>query len=261
MSNKNYTIANATASRIIKDLHITAPEQIDIEAIAGDKNAFVKYDSIKGSSARLVKHGSVGIISINKKIREQGQKRFAIAHELGHFILHKSHNQIAECTDEMFLNWYKSRPEEPESNAFASEILMPSQIFKNYCRSPIPSFDEIRNLATDFNTSLTATAIKYIDNTPHPCVLVVSENKKVKWIHWRQDFPYRIIPKGSIICEDSCANDFFNKGQVPLNPEPLSGDVWLEDWYDGRQIILYEHAIALSYYNVVLSLIWAEKYD
>ena len=257
MNDSPYPKAIAAASKIIDSLHITTPEHIDIEAIAGDLNAFVKYDSIEGSSARLVRRGSIGLITVSDNIKETGQKRFAIAHELGHYVLHQSQDQLLDCTEKMFLSWYKSRPEEPESNTFAAELLIPSQIFKTYCKELLPSFSEVSDLAARFNTTLTATAIRYVDYTPHPCVLVVSENKKVKWTHWRKDFPYRLIPKGTEIHEESCANDFFKNGQVSMKPEPLCGDIWLADWRLGRNLILYEQAMALPRYNAVLSLIWA----
>lgn len=259
MNNLSHPTAVTAAQAIITDLHITDPAHIEIEKIAAVRNAFVKEGFIKGSTARLVREGSVAFITIDEGIREDGKKRFAIAHELGHFELHNIKNQIAYCTDEMFLDWYKSLPEEPEANAFAAELLMPVQIFKKYCKGSRPSFDEIRDLAEVFQTTLTATAIRYVDYALHPCVLVVSENKIVKWLHWKADFPYRIIKKGTKIGEYSCAYDFFTKGEVPPKPESVSGDTWLEDCRFGRNLVLYEHAVPLPFYNTVLSLIWVHE--
>ncbi len=257
---RNYPIAKASATKIINKFNISSPDHIDIEAIAASFNAFVKEDTIGGSSARLVKYGSLALITVNQDIREPGQKRFAIAHELGHYILHKSINQLANCTYEMFLNWYKIGKEEPESNVFAAELLMPSNIFQFACReSSVPNYDIIKKLANDFCTTLTATSFRYIDFAPYPCVLIVSKNNEVKWLHWSSDFPFKIIKRGTNLNQYSIAYDFFTSGKVPEKAELISGDAWLEDWRFGKTIILYEQCIPLPYYNVVLSLVWPEN--
>jgi len=259
MNERNYPLAVAAAKKIIADLHITDPDHIQIGKIAADRNAFVTEGPIKGSAARLVREDSIALITVDKKIREPGRKRFAIAHELGHFELHKAKDQIANCTDEMFLSWYKSRPEEPEANVFAAEILMPGEIFKKHSNLASPNFDEIRNLAETFRTTITATAIRYIEHTHHPCTLIVSESGIIKWFIHGQNFPYRTIAPGAKVSKYSCANDYFTSQQVPDQPEVVSGDTWLEDVLAGKDIVLYEHAFPLPRYNTVLSLIWTSE--
>lgn len=258
MINTDFSRAINSAQSIISGLYITEPSQIMIEEIAADRGAFVEDDAIRGSVARLLRRGKIAFIKVDSEIRETGRRRFAIAHELGHFELHKNKDQIANCTEKMFLDWYKTRPEEPEANTFAAEILMPSQMFKEYCKDIKPSFDEISNIAEYFKTTITATAIRYVDLGPHPCVLIVSENGIVKWFRNRSDFPYRVIGRGEQINKFSCANDFFTKGIVPSEPEAVSGQSWLEDWRSGMDIVLYEHAFALPRYNTVLSLVWED---
>lgn len=254
--NRSYYRAISLAQGIIEDLHITDPAQIVIEDIAAERKVYVNEDSIRGSVARLVRRGNTALITVDKDIREFGKKRFAVAHEFGHFELHKSQNQLENCVDKMFLEWYKSRPEEPEANAFAAELLMPTNMFKERCTADSPSFHEIRSLADQFQTTITATATRYVELGPYPCALIVSENGMVRWFRSRPDFPYRIISRGEKISKFSCAHDFFTKGSVPDEPEVVGGQAWLEDWKSGESIPLYEHAFALPYYKTVLSLLW-----
>ena len=255
MTNNQITAANI-AQKILKNLRIIDTSQIAVENIASLRNAFVEYEEILGSAARLVRKKNTGIIKINSSIKEYGKIRFAIAHELGHFELHKENDDVVICTNEMFLEWYRSRPQEPVANAFAAELLMPTDMFQPCLSSSTPSFEEIRNLTENFKTTLTATSVRYIELGSYPCALVISENSKVKWFKISEGFPYRIISPGERLKENSCAHDFFVRGTVPINTEQVSGDTWLEDYRFGEKLILNEQAFALPSYNTVLSLLW-----
>ena len=58
--------------------------------------AYVRERQLEGCEAKLVRKGSMGIICVNETIPEEGRKRFAIAHEIGHFILHPG-TQLILC--------------------------------------------------------------------------------------------------------------------------------------------------------------------
>ena len=257
---ENYTIAVAAADKLIHDFALTKPDHIKLDLIASDRNVFIKEGDVKGSSARLVCQGDYGLITIDNKIKEEGQKRFAIVHELGHFLLHKKLNHLHQCDANMMLNWYKKRKEEPESNAFASALLMPGQMFSQYCKGSSPSFKKISELAHIFNTSFTSTALKHVDCVSFPCVLIVIEDKKVKWFHSNENFHYRIISPGEAISKNSCAIDFYENGTIATDPEPVIGSAWLENWRSGKEILLNEQMRAFPNYGFVLSLLWPNAY-
>ena len=255
----SYTTPSQIASRIISELHIIDPSQIDLEAIAADRKAYIREQPINGSAARLVRKGSIGLITVDSNIKEPGKKRFAAAHELGHFELHRAQEQFSICTDESFLEWYSQTPKEPEANTFAAELLMPTEIFKKYCQETAPNYEEISLIAEKFKTTLTATSIRYVDVGPHACVLFASKDGIIKWFHPQPNFPYQVVKPGTKLSKFSCANDFFTDGTVPERPEDVRGDAWLEDFRAGVNIILYEHARALPRYNMVLSLLWLRE--
>ena len=251
-----YSTPSEIANQIISDLHITEPSQINLEEIAMERGALIEEDTIKGSAAHLLSKGSSGIITVNSGIKEPGKKRFAAAHELGHFELHRAQEQLSICTDESFLEWYDKTSIEPEANTFAAELLMPTEIFEKYCQETAPNYDEISLIAEKFRTTLTATSIRYVDVGPHPCVLFASQDGIIKWFHSRSDFPYYVVKRGTKLSKFSCANDYFTEGTVPPKPEEVRGDAWIQDVRAGVNIVLYEHARALPRYNMVLSLLW-----
>ncbi len=253
------TLAIAHARSIISKWNIRHPLDINIEDIAADLNVIIIERPNISSAARIVSIGETGIITVNKQIPELGKKRFAIAHELGHFGLHRKKSPIEICTELSFLEWYKKSDEEQEANAFAVELLMPTDIFRTFCANKTPSLKEIGKIADEFQTSLTATAIRYVELGKTPCAIIASKDEKVNWFAVNPSFPYRIKGKGTPLHEFACANDYFNKGATPSEPETVAGVAWLEDYIIGSKCFLYEEVIPLKAYNTTLSLIWIRQ--
>ena len=59
----------------------------------------------------------------------ESRKRFTIAHELGHFMLHGNKEVFVDTDKNLFIRFRKKQThyslEEAEANAFAAELLMP----------------------------------------------------------------------------------------------------------------------------------------
>jgi hypothetical protein len=133
--------------------------------------------------ARLIRQGEKGLIRVKAGLPEAGRRRFAIAHELGHWELHKNISQLFACTSDDMVATYKASPYEAEANYFASSLLMPQFLFGEAARSTRLSFAGLSSLATTFGTSLTATAIRYVETSDDYVAIVVSEDGRVRW--WR----------------------------------------------------------------------------
>ncbi len=96
------------AEQIIKKLNIRNPSELGIRDIAMEYGMFVKERAMDGYEGHLLRKDNHGIITINKNIPEKGRKRFAIAHEVGHFELH-SESQLVLCTDHDMLGWKNNK--------------------------------------------------------------------------------------------------------------------------------------------------------
>lgn len=145
--------ASLKANAIIQSLRIRYPSELDINEIAMERGAYVREKDIDGAEAWLVRKGSRAIITINRRLYEPGRKRFAIAHELGHFELHHD-SQLVICSDEDMYAWNRSKSQEIEANEFASCILMPETIFPRYVEKEAPNMDKISELSGKFGTTL-----------------------------------------------------------------------------------------------------------
>ncbi len=253
---KNAT-ARAAAVQIMSDLALEHPCDMELEDIAWARGVLVKEEDLTGADGRLVKIGEKGIISVKKGIPEKGRKRFTIAHELGHFELHKSVDQLDICNQaELVFDYKHINPEEQEANTFAAELLLPTDLFRKRCQNMKPSFETIRHLAEEFQTTVSFAAIRFVQFTPHQVALVATEKQQVKWYRASENFGYRIevdIPINS----RTCAAYFFTKGKAVSDSVEAIG--WLKDRRIDPSAYLQEECFPLARYETVLSLLWIEK--
>src|SRR5581483_8605180 len=100
----------------------------------------ISYDMGEEVSGMLVLQNGNGTIGYNSK-HSKNRQRFTIAHELGHFVLHRDKENL--FVDKDFLVKYRSSKSynsdeirlEQQANAFAAALLMPKQFIMNYLTS------------------------------------------------------------------------------------------------------------------------------
>ena len=191
--NCNKYFPKEKANKILSFLEIENPNEIDIELMAYKRGVLVNYDRIMGAEARLNRTKENGIITVSNEIPEGGRRRFNVAHELGHFELHKNEKTLTICTDEDINQWYQTQLHlELSANIFAAELLMPEKMFKPLIKRKKPSFAEVKNLADIFKTSIMATATKFIEHTDEVCCLFISKEGKIKRFGASKGFPYKV---------------------------------------------------------------------
>ena len=100
------------------------------------------FEMIKGMNIILVNYPLEGvrgfyqyfqrnnIIYFDEKLSDS-ERRFVLAHELGHMILHKKSNAIFMDTRTQF----NTSKYEQEANLFAMELLLPDQMLDEYVQS------------------------------------------------------------------------------------------------------------------------------
>lgn len=259
VAKREASLARIKAREILASLRIAHPSEIEVEDIAWVRGALVWEAQLEGAEGRLVRRGSRGIITVKSDIREPGKKRFVAAHELGHFELHVDSDQLTLCTDQDLHYWYKRiRPEEPEANQFAAELLMPETLFGSRCRTGQPSLELVHGLAQEFRTTLTATALRYMEFCPHRCAIVVSEGGAIKWYRAAEDFGYRLA-MGAKLHANSYAVNFFNARRIPEAMQSVLASAWVSGKELDSNATIKEQSRALPRYNAVLTLLWIDK--
>jgi hypothetical protein len=246
------------AKSIIREYGLRLPIELDVEAIAALRGAFVREEALKGCDGRLVKRGSHGIISVKASIVELGRKRFTIAHELGHFELHDAGTELTVCLEKDCRQWTQSSNQrETEANIFAAELLLPGSIFKPLSVEGVPNLSIIQKLAAEFRTSLQATALRYITFSPHRCSIVVSENNRIDWFKCTKDFGYW-LERGTKLDPDCIATDFFSGKQLPSDMRSVLASAWIDSPRLSSRTRIQEQSWGFKNYGSVLTLLWLD---
>lgn len=245
------------AEYLLEKLGISKPEDIDLDYIAWECGAVIREEDLRGAEGRILKLGKRSLISIKQGISEVGKKRFTIAHELGHLLLRHSRTQFAMCTNADLLSWYKYSPDERDANFFASELLMPEKLFAPRCEKG-PSLDAFEALSSLFNSSLTATIIRYVALTSHRVAVVLSDGKYIKWAYESSRFGYEIKP-GEPLKLQTYAAEHFGGSDVSRKFEFVEARAWLDDGQIASDAFIRELAIPMQKYDCALSVIWIER--
>lgn len=190
----------AYARKVLQRFNVSEPKHIDLKRIATGLKLLVEEDRLDGCDGMLqmkVWPKKRGIITVKKSIKEPGQKRFVIAHEIGHYEAPTPQNAAYECTSaDLNLGSQRIKPEERAANRFAAELLMPKFLFIPRLSGQAPSMDLIINLAADFGTTLTATLRRFVELTDGRCALVISEDWKIKYSIPSKNFGFKIKEGG-----------------------------------------------------------------
>jgi hypothetical protein len=126
--------------------------------------------------------GEWGII-YNESIRSAGRRNFTLAHELGHYLLHRrDHPGGLQCTNRNMADWDGARNRiEAEANTFASYLLMPLDDFRTQIKGRPIDIDVMTELADRYAVSLTAAILKWMTVTDKRAMIVVGKEGFIDW--------------------------------------------------------------------------------
>ena len=145
--------------------HNLACVSVDVKALAEALGVDVTYASMEGTvSAMLSIEGGDATIVVNAD-HPPNRQRFSVAHEIGHYLLHASDNDLF-VDRSFFRNQASSVGElrrEIEANAFAAALLMPSRLIEAHTNDDGDTELYIDELASKFEVSEHAMTIRLIN--------------------------------------------------------------------------------------------------
>lgn len=256
--------AIVAVKRIYEECGITDPMQLPIEVIINSKNIIIKEEVIEGAEGRILIKGNSGIITINSSIDLPAKKRFILAHELGHFELHKHLKSGFSDNDETLNHSYQNnfQTEEIEANEFAAEFLMPTDLFYKECMGKTFNHKVIEHIANRFQVSKTAAILKFVkpNNGNHPVFVVCCQDNKMKWFKKSDDWLYySLFSRGLPPPNGTVANEVFEKG-IAYYGEEGTQQIWKSDWFrirdEERDTKFYEYCLYVPSFNYMISVIW-----
>jgi Zn-dependent peptidase ImmA (M78 family) len=222
------------AELLLQSLGIFDPHDIDLEAIAYDQGAIVKYLPLNDCEARIIGYGKRAIITVDNRYRPS-RMRFSIAHELGHWSQHRGRSLICRTDD---IGNPRRSPVDPEriADSYAADLLLPRYIFIPRANAlGITTFENIETLANEFSSSITATAIRQVEYGPEPAILVCHGPTGRKWFNRPQHIPTRWFPREELDSDSYAFEVLF--GNSRRSRRVLMG---AETWFNHRDAYKFD---------------------
>ena len=105
------------------------------------------------------------------------RQRFTIAHELGHFVLHRDRQADFNCDKSSVYSGSETMAViEREANVFASNLLMPGDVFGKSINGSRIDLHLLSSLAKQFEVSFEALCIRFVQHTSQRAILVCWDN-------------------------------------------------------------------------------------
>ncbi|MYF98827.1 ImmA/IrrE family metallo-endopeptidase [Candidatus Poribacteria bacterium] len=195
-------------------------------------------------------------------IKNEGFKRFSLAHEIGHYRLPGHIDAVLDANGQHIskAGFRSTDRYEQEADHFASALLMPKKLFIAAMRSAGDGLQAIETLQEKCETSLESTAIRYVQTSRNPVVVIRSGDRAIDYavmsdrfkefpgLDWiRKGMP---LPPSSITASFNANRDNITRGKR------VEGEGCLQDWFNGphRQEII-EEVVGLGSYGKTLTVL------
>ncbi|WP_417611269.1 ImmA/IrrE family metallo-endopeptidase [Parasphingorhabdus sp.] len=194
-------------------------------------------------------------IFYNSGLSSKGRINFTLAHELGHYLLHRALviNEIS-CSKTDMRAWDSEYGKmESEANEFASFLLMPLDDFRAQTKSwKVFRIRDFAALGTRYESSTTATILKWLEITTKRAMVVVSKDGFIDW-SWSSK---PLLKSGVYFRAKQETIPIPDKSLAAKGPSEISIDgEWLPEgvWADQEEV--FETALFSDFHNQTISLL------
>jgi hypothetical protein len=215
-------VPDAVDLEIVRQMLPGTPYGADVREIKAP--TLLDIDSCEGMLVRNPKDAAEWGIFYNGKASAE-RRRFTIAHELGHFILHRSQRPSFSCDKESVYSGADTiRTIEREADDFASNLLMPGDLLREWISDQRIDLHVLSAIAQRFEVSFEALCIRFIKFTPQRAILVYWDNGFVKY-EWRSSSAIRTRAR-------------IRRNGDPAEPPPgtLAADAGVDQEWDGESL-------------------------
>ncbi|MBI2716217.1 MAG: ImmA/IrrE family metallo-endopeptidase [Rhizobiales bacterium] len=218
---------NVTRAEVcLLGLGVTDPREIDVRAIAHEVGAAVRIRKLTRCEARIVGTGDRAIISVSEDSGFQ-RRRFSIAHELGHWELHRGRQFECRAFD---IDNAENGPLNPERQAdeYAADLLMPWYLFKpRLAQAKHVDLALLEEMHRTFDASLPATALRIADANVEPVIVACYDQSGRRWFKRSKDVPERWFPVDKLD-PDTYAADVLTGKRDRTHMSAVGANAWFD---------------------------------
>jgi Zn-dependent peptidase ImmA (M78 family) len=250
-------LARQRARELLHRTPLTKNRPVPIEAVAEALGVELIVTRLDGASAQLIQGAHSASILLSDRLTDAADRRWAIAHELGHLLLDHPASPAAElCRPRPHLQTAKQRDGEAESDAFASALLIRPEAISEIRDVRPMTLGAPALLAERCRVPLTAAAIRITEESLRSCAAVLSERGTIRWVSpsWRFFTRYgATLAPGQPIPSSSTAQHYRDRAAIPWDPCISGRSAWIDrpDW-----VLVFEHSMPTPEPDTVLTMLW-----
>jgi hypothetical protein len=187
----------------------------------------VHYRPLDNCEATIVGGKSKAVIAVNSKSIPT-RRRFSLAHELGHWHFHKG--RILYCTNSDVCNPAHSELDpEKQADEFASDLILPTYLFRPIAlKLKKPSLQAVREIAEEFETSLTATYLKLVSTNLFPMMVVIHDKSRRLWFRRSSGVSGWWFPRSELDPESFAFDMLFKGVSESTYPRKIGAGAWFD---------------------------------
>ncbi|SJZ78609.1 ImmA/IrrE family metallo-endopeptidase [Consotaella salsifontis] len=241
---------------------LTLPVDLDALAQAAGIHLREMDRKAEGVSGMLLRYGDQFGIMYATHIDNEGFERFSIGHEFGHYFVegHLDHIPFDGGVHRLRAGFISYDPYEREADYFSAGLLMPSSLIRPVLRRAqegLPSVEAIRCAA---KASLTASAIRYIDETDDAAAIVVSRQGQVDYCFKSESLKQlkgqSWLRKGAALPAGTLTASMAARPATERRGRRDETETDILDWFGGdRAVRVVEQVVDLGCYDRVLTVL------
>jgi Zn-dependent peptidase ImmA (M78 family) len=197
--------------------------------------------------------------------------RFTIGHESGHFFIDEHRNALASGrvpSHPSFIDNCGNSIIETEANLFSSQFLLPQQAFRQAVSRAKLGLQGLLDVASTFHVSAQATAIRYVEECPVPCAVVMFRNDKKAWpaispTLRKLNYEYLLLNEAAKLPDGFASKLAFQapatNGLSQIFEAPSTASFWFSNVFASspRNCVITEQAVRLGPYGVLAMLLFS----
>jgi len=255
------------ARKLLREIEFDEITEIPMNLFVSGLGATLVEEKMDNKDGKIVRGRSKTLIKVNSEISYESKKRFTIAHEIGHYLMHDKievHNENSNT-----LNWFhnaenqlKKGRHEWEANDFATELLMPEKLFRTESSGKAFSPSLLQYLSDRFKTSLTSTLFRCLQLDLHPLLVIFINDGVVKywrksnsWYYYIKNITKLSPPSDSVAMEYINANyEIIYSGNEKV--QSITKSTWCSLNENDDDTEFFEYCIPVKKYKTLISVIW-----
>jgi Zn-dependent peptidase ImmA (M78 family) len=250
--------ARIQALSMLEKFGVESVEHLRVDGFARRLGVELVETEMKGANGQLIARPDGATIVLPQHVTDPAERRWTIAHELGHLVLGHPALPAGElCRPRVRRRRGDRRHYEDEADGFAAALLIPDSILAAVCDVRPMTLHVPSVLATVCGIPWAASAARLMQVTWRVCAVIVSQHGVIHggWL----SLPFAMLCAGRIYRDDpvrpgSLAHRFFDTGEPCGPPALVPASAWLGEV--GAELQLQEHSQACPTDDAVVTMLW-----